>query len=150
MLSPLFTSKLMIRARAVMLKICHGAKFKPSVTWKLKPPDIAPSEEEIILWSLWSFCKSHTLSPSHPPDLPAKLLLPIWELVNMVTKLTKSNTAKIQNEKNTNKGLKCIFLPHPLLKVIKESKDVTSKKFFKTFKTCSLPVFYYLGVNLYQ
>lgn len=103
MLSPLFTSKLMIRARAVMLKICRGAKFKPSVTWKLKPPDIAPSREEITLWSVWSFCKSHPLSPSLPPDLPAKLLLSIWELVNMVTKLTKSNTVKTRNEKNTKK-----------------------------------------------
>ena len=130
MLSPLFTSKLMIRARAVMLKICRGAKFKPSVTWKLKPPDIAPSKEEITLWSVWSFCKSHPLSPSLPPNLPPKLLLSIWELVTTVTKI-KSNTAKTQNEKNTNKGLKCIFPPHPLLKVIKESKDVTSKKLKK-------------------
>lgn len=31
-----------------MLKICRGAKFKPSVTWKLKPPDIAPVDNKNI------------------------------------------------------------------------------------------------------
>lgn len=32
--------------RAVTLNICLGAKFTPSFTWKLKPPAVAPEEEE--------------------------------------------------------------------------------------------------------
>ena len=40
-----------------MLKICRGAKFKPSVTWKLKPPDIAPVENKnVSLFLYYSVC----------------------------------------------------------------------------------------------
>lgn len=35
-------SKLRTKALAVMLKICLGVKFTPSLAWKLNPPDMAP------------------------------------------------------------------------------------------------------------
>lgn len=38
----MFFSKLRTNVLAVMLKICLGVKFIPSLTWKLNPPDIAP------------------------------------------------------------------------------------------------------------
>jgi len=41
-LSGRFLSKLRTRALAVMLKICLGVKFTPSLAWKLNPPDMAP------------------------------------------------------------------------------------------------------------
>lgn len=41
-----FRSKLRTSAWAVMLKICLGVKFTPSLTWKLNPPDMAPAGED--------------------------------------------------------------------------------------------------------
>lgn len=41
-----FRSKLRTKAWAVMLKICLGVKFTPSLTWKLNPPDMAPASAE--------------------------------------------------------------------------------------------------------
>lgn len=41
-----FFSKLRSRALAVMLKICLGVKFTPSLTWKLNPPDMAPGNDK--------------------------------------------------------------------------------------------------------
>lgn len=43
-LSGRFFSKLRTKALAVMLKICLGEKFTPSLTWKLNPPDMAPGK----------------------------------------------------------------------------------------------------------
>jgi len=44
-LSGWFFSKLRTKALAVMLKICLGVKFTPSLTWKLNPPAMAPGNE---------------------------------------------------------------------------------------------------------
>lgn len=41
-LSGRFFSRLSTKALAVMLKICLGEKFSPSLAWKLNPPDMAP------------------------------------------------------------------------------------------------------------
>lgn len=42
----LFFSRIITKVLAVMLKICRGVKFTPSLTWKLKPPDIAPKNTQ--------------------------------------------------------------------------------------------------------
>lgn len=42
-----FWAKLRTKDLAVMLKICRGVKFTPSLTWKLNPPDMAPGRNRI-------------------------------------------------------------------------------------------------------